>query len=169
MGDQDPVLLDVRQATDPIVRVVVGVGRPVDRLRLLGDPAQVVARVLDREQGRAAGRGLILLDLAEAVVAEAVGDAAQRRAGQQTVLGIAGQGEGAGLGQEAVPIVLEGDGGAAVDALGGEAEAGVVGAMDAAGDGARPGAIGQQAAVVAIGRGDATGGRDRLDVAGRRM
>jgi len=54
------------------------------------------------EQRCAVVAGIVVLDFAEAVVAAGVGDCPQRRAGQEAIVGIAGEADAPGAGQETV-------------------------------------------------------------------
>src|SRR5262249_36100075 len=137
-GDGGAVLLHPGQAAVSVVGVAVGGRRPADRLYLLRDPAQGVERVPGIIQGPPALAGAVAGGLAEAVVAHGVAHTAERGAGDQAGLGVAGQRQVPGPGEQAVGVTLEGDRRAAVDAQRGGTEVAVGGAADAAGDGAGP-------------------------------
>lgn len=65
-------------------------------------------------------------------------------------MGVVGQCQVSGLGQQLVFVVLEGDRLCAVDFLFGDVEVGIVATTDASGDGSAPGDVLKQGSVVAI-------------------
>ncbi len=132
-----------------IVSVIEGAGAAAYGFYFLGNPAQFVAAEIGLVQVCRCVLRQITGDFAEAVVGIAIGQAAERGAGQQAVLGVAGQGQvdaqgGAFNGcQQAVVVVLVGERVGAVDADGADAEVVVVGFADVAAHGSRPAGLGR--------------------------
>ena len=104
--------------------------------------------------------GGVIRDLAVSVVSECIGYIAEGGPGQEAVLLVVAQRESAGAGQEAVAVVLVGDGVGAVERLRREAEVIVICEADAAGDGPRLGGAGVQRSVVAEGQSPTIQGED---------
>src|SRR5690606_4616607 len=92
----------------------------------------------------------IALRLAITRIRPGVGDISQRAAGKQTVLRMAVEREGAGLGQEAIGVVLEGGQQLTIEALGDQTKVVVVSVLYTSHKGPRPCLARQQTAIIAI-------------------
>lgn len=135
------------------IGVACGGGHARDRLHLLGDPAQGIAGVGDGVEGTARPGGLVAAHLPEEAVTPGVGDGSEGAPGEEAVLGVPGEGEGAGLGEGAVRVVLEAEGVALIHGPRSDPEVTVVGLCHTPGDRPGPGRGGKGGAVVAVGEG----------------